>query len=329
MNPNYKLDKKDNEILSELDKNARQSNNRIGKKVKSSKEVIKYRIDKMIEQGAIIRFHTVIDYFKLRIVKYKLYLRLNASREKIEEIANYFFKHKNTEWVATCTGRWDIIIGFLVHNVNEFDDEILILMNKYAKHIQERAVTTTLYLAHHAREFLERDNKGAVKIVYHTSKDPQEKIDKIDEDILKAIANNARMPIVDIASKLKTTPRIIQYRLKELEKKGIILAYKVHLNPKAIGRMFCKAIIYLANINKKELDEFIDYSSSLKGAVWPQKVMGNWDFELDFELEDYEKFQEIILDLKERFPNIIKNYEFCIISKEYKLDLYPNCYPKF
>ena len=215
------MDVKDLKILAELDKNARESNNQIGKKVGLSKEVVKYRIDNLIKQGIIIRFHTVIDYFKLGIVKYKLYLRLNADKEKIDEIANYFFKHKNTEWVATCTGRWDLIIGFLVHNVNEFDDEVMTLMNKYSRFIQEKAVTATLYLAHHEREFLKK-NKEISKAVYHTSKDKQEKIDKIDDEILKIIANNARIPLVDIAEKLRKTPRIIQYHLRELEKKGII-----------------------------------------------------------------------------------------------------------
>ena len=52
-------------------------------------------------------------------------------------------------------------------------------------------------------------------------------------------------------------------------------------------------------------------------------------FELDFELDDYDSFQEIILNLKEKFPDLIRNHEFCITSKEFKLDLYPNAYQEF
>ena len=90
MEQNYKSDTKDTKILAELDRNARQSNNQIGKKVGLSKEVVKYRVDKMIENKIIIRFHTVINYFKLGIVKFKLYLRfVNANKEKLEEIGNY------------------------------------------------------------------------------------------------------------------------------------------------------------------------------------------------------------------------------------------------
>lgn len=328
MEVKYQLDTKDRKILSELDVDARQSNSQIGKKVGLSKEVVKYRIDRLIENGIILRFHTVINYFKLGIVKFKLYLRLtNANKEKLEEIGQYFYKHNKTEWVVITTGRWDMIIGFLVHNVNEFDDEVQIVLNKFSNYIQDKAVTTTIYLAHHTREFLRnKSTKEISKIVYHTTKDRQEKIDDIDEEIIKIITNNARIPITEIAKKLNTTSRIVQYRLKELERKKIILAYKVHLDPKAMGRIFCKTIIYLANTTQNRLNSFMDYASSLPGAIWPQRVIGNWDFELDFELENYDKFQNIMLDLKEKFPDIIRNHEFCIVSKEFKLDLYPNCY---
>ncbi|MEK6872579.1 MAG: hypothetical protein AABW90_01030 [Nanoarchaeota archaeon] len=92
-------------------------------------------------------------------------------------------------------------------------------------------------------------------------------------------------------------------------------------------RIFCKAIIYLNITNKNRIEEFIKYSSFLPGVVWPQKVLGSWDFEIDFELEDYDTFQNIILQLKENFSDIIKDYEFCIVSREFKLDLFPDARP--
>lgn len=329
MNKKIKLDSKDLKILIELDKNARQSNNQIGKKVRLSKEVVKYRIDNLIEKGVILRFHTVINYFKLGIMKFKLYLRLtDINKEKIDSIGESFVKNKKTEWVVNTTGKWDFIVGFLVDNVNEFDDELQIVLNKFSKYIQDKAVTTTLYLAHQKREYLGKNsNKEILDVVYHTLKDKQEKINEIDENIIKLLTNNARMSIVEIARRIKTTPRVVQYRISDLEKRRIILAFKVQIDPRKIGRIFCKAIIYLANTTQENINKFAGYASSLPDAVWPQRILGNWDFELDFEIESYDKFQEIILDLKEKFPDIIRDHEFCIVSKEYKLDFYPGCYP--
>ena len=111
----HKLDRKDRKLLAQLDMDARQSNNQIAKKVGLSKEVVKYRIDRMIQHRLIYRFHTVINYFKLGISKFKLYLRFtNVNKEKLEEIAQYFSNKNDTEWVVLTTGRWDLIVGFLV-----------------------------------------------------------------------------------------------------------------------------------------------------------------------------------------------------------------------
>lgn len=324
----YTLDTKDCQIIAQLDMDARQSNNQIAKKLSLSKEVVKYRIDRLIKNRVILRFHTVINYFRVGIVKFKLYLRLtNANNLKIEEICNYFYTHTNTEWVVHTTGRWDIIVGFLVNNVNEFDDELLKLYGKFASHIQEKTVSITIYLAHQSREFLTNSSSPPIpSVVYHTTKDKQEIIDETDLHIIRLIVNNARLPITEIASTIKLTPRIVQYRIKELERKKIILAYKAHIDPKSIGRIFCKLIIYLSATTQTQVQSFIAFSSSLPGAVWPQRVLSDWDFELDLELESYDQFQDVILQLKEKFPNIIRNHEFCIVSKEFKLDFFPNCY---
>src|SRR3989338_11005313 len=134
MSNEYQLDTKDRKILSELDVDARQSNSQIGKKVGLSKEVVKYRIDRLIENGIILRFHTVINYFKLGIVKFKLYLRLtNVNEEKLNEIGKYFYDNPKTEWVVLTSGRWDLISGFLVKNVNEFDDEVQAILGKFTQ----------------------------------------------------------------------------------------------------------------------------------------------------------------------------------------------------
>jgi len=54
-----KIDKKDREILYQLDVNARQSLRSIGSKVGISKSVVQYRIDRMITEGIIKNFYTL------------------------------------------------------------------------------------------------------------------------------------------------------------------------------------------------------------------------------------------------------------------------------
>ena len=243
----YRLDKKDRKILYELDKNARQSNSQISKKVGLSKETVNYRIKKMESEGLILRYSTIINPFKVGFRKFKLYLRLrNASKQKIEEIGQYFNKHKKTEWVVFASGRWDIVVGYIVKDVNEFDEEMHKVLSRYSNFIQEKAAVTTIYLSHATREFL-YGNKEVKDYIYYEVTGKKQEIDGVDDKILKIIANNARISVVDIAEKLKSTPRIIQYKIKGLEKSGVIQGYKVTLDPHKMGNKFYKGIFYLGN----------------------------------------------------------------------------------
>jgi Lrp/AsnC family transcriptional regulator, leucine-responsive regulatory protein len=320
------LNTKDQKLLVELDENARRSNAEIGKRIGLSKETVKYRVDQLKENKVIIRFHTIINYFKVGITKHKLYLRLkNTNKKNLELIINYLYKNPKNEWIVHTTGRWDLIIGFLVNNTNELDDQIQNLLDEFGENILEKTITTTLVLTHVQRI---NDSKGKKthEVIIHTSKDPKEEIDTLDEKILQILANNARIPSTVLAQMTKSTPRVIGYRIKELEKKKIILGYKAHIEPQAIGKLSCKAIIQLKQAKRKETEEFVKATVALNGAVWPQRVLGNWDYEIDFEVANYNEFQERISEIKERFPNTINNIEFCITDKEYKLSIYPNAH---
>ncbi|MGV8150345.1 MAG: Lrp/AsnC family transcriptional regulator [Candidatus Woesearchaeota archaeon] len=321
-----KLDKKDSKILYELDQDARQSNSQIAKKVGLSKEVVNYRIKRLEEEKIILRYSTIIDMFRIGFHKYKLYLRLRgADKEKTEEIGEYFNNHKKTEWVVIGTGRWDVIANFWVKNVNEFDDEIKTFQNKYSTYIQEKTTVTTLQISHATREYLHEGKKNEKKYIDYTTESKIIALDNTDKEILKIIANNARIQVVDIAKIMKTTARIIQYRIREMEKKKVIIGYKVTIDPKKIGKVLTKAIFYTGSTTTQKLNSFMNYLHNLKQAIWPQRVLAPWEIELDMEVAGYEEFMEVMTQIKTDFASIILNTEFMFISKEYKLDFYAGC----
>lgn len=59
------MDKKDEKILIELIKNSRMSFKQLGKKVGLSREVVTYRVNKLIEEKIITDFHSIINIEKL------------------------------------------------------------------------------------------------------------------------------------------------------------------------------------------------------------------------------------------------------------------------
>ena len=320
------LDLKDRKILYQLDIDCRQSDSEIGKKVGLSKQTVAYRIKRLFKEWHITRFATVIDTYKLGFSKYKLFISLeNANREKIREIIDFLKQRKKTEWIATCSGKWDIIVGYIVKDVYEFEEAVKELDEKFSHFISSRETAFSLGVPHWRKDYL-LEHKERCPAVFQGGKKDDFKIDKIDEEIIKILVNNARMQITDISKRLNLTPRIVDYRIKNLKRNKIILISRIFLNLNKISWIYCKAILKFKNLTSERYNHFFSYCSHLKNLTYAINAIGAWDIELDFEIKDFNAFHNIMLDIRDRFYDMIKNYDYVIIINEDKLDYYPGCY---
>jgi DNA-binding Lrp family transcriptional regulator len=152
-------------------------------------------------------------------------------------------------------------------------------------------------------------------------------LDETDREILRIIANNARMPITKIAELAKTTPNVASHRIKKMEKSGVILAYRISFDLEAYDYEFCKSFIYLKNMNEKRIGEFIRYCKRHGNLLNVLTVFGSWDVELEFEVPNFEYFHNAMKEIRNHFSDIVKSYDSILISKEYKVDFMPGCYP--
>src|SRR3989344_2927099 len=107
-----KLDVKDKRILFELDRDCRQSNSEIARKVGLSKQVVGFRIQKLVENKVISSFFAVIDISKLGFTIHKNFLRLqNMTKEKEKEFIKYAKNYQDVVWASSCDGRYDFVFS--------------------------------------------------------------------------------------------------------------------------------------------------------------------------------------------------------------------------
>lgn len=317
-----KLDIKDKKILQALDLNSRATLAEIAKDVKLSKQVIDYRIKNLMKDEVINRFYTVIDFSKLGYTQYKLYLKFqNVSVEKEAEITDFWIKEKNVVWVASCRGLWDLAVSILAKDVNEFGDILGHFMNRYGSQVLEKDVLMTQRSPVFTRNHTSKD-KEKKRFVY-SGKTEDVKLDEIDKRILKLLSQNARMPLLDVMTRSKLTRDVVSYRVKKLAKEGIISQYRTLSNLDKAGQRLYKIILRLHSLTsekERQLEGFIE--SHPKGTQY-LKLVGSWDCEMEFEVESEEELHSILLDIRNRFSAIIRDYNTITIVKEHKLDYFP------
>lgn len=324
----FPLDLKDRKILFQLELNARASNTAIGRAVGLSKEVVNYRIHRLQSLGLLTRFATVVDTYKLGYVKFKLYLLLhNASPENRQELIAYLTNHKNTEWVASCSGRWDIIAGYIVDDVYQFNSCLSEVLNRFSTIIASKETTATLGVPHSRKEWLLGRAEAQLPFIQQGGAKGTYHLDQTDEELLRWLVNNARMPTIDLAERLKTTPRVVAYKLRHLRSSGIILLHRPSLDLTKLGMTFAKSFLYLHNMEEKRMAQLLAYCQRNPNLTYLINCIGPWDMELEFEIDSFEAFNRAMSDLRDNFPDLINHYDFVIVTNEHKLDYFPGCHP--
>jgi Lrp/AsnC family transcriptional regulator for asnA, asnC and gidA len=100
-------------------------------------------------------------------------------------------------------------------------------------------------------------------------------IDTFDNEIIRLLTENGRMPIGEISKRLNVTSPTIRKRIKNLEKNGI---FKVSglIDPSKHQEMIT-ALVAMSIQSYGKLDKILDKIAQLPNVVWAGVVTGRYD----------------------------------------------------
>jgi len=313
-----KLDLKDKKLLYELDKNSRQSNSEIGKKIRLNKNTVNYKIKRLENEGAILGYYTVIDNSKLGYFSFRSYLKFfNTTAEQEEKVINWLIKDDRVSVVSKIETIYDFMFMIWVKNVYEFDEFWKEFKRKFRKYFWNEKVDVFTSVYHFKRRYLSEENKiesfefiGENKIAEH---------DKFDLKILRLLAKNARMPLIEISKRLKTPPRTVAFRIKRLEKNKVIQAYRVNINLEKIGYEYYKLNMILNDF--ENYNKLLEFSKNHPNIIYFDRTLSELDFEIDVEVKNRQELLKLLKEVKSEFH--VRSVEILSFKEYYKLELLP------
>lgn len=307
-----KLDKLDWKILEILDWHGREPVSSIAKRVKANKDVVTYRIKKLEEAGIIVRYYPVLDMHKLGYYTYRLYFELEEMDEnKEKEFIHFLDKEINAGLIFRMDYPYRYGILLWTESIYNIEKIIIKIKRKLGKALLSYNHSIFCTFRVYPKDYL-FDKE------YHTtyrSLEPQEKVpyDKNDYQIAKELAKNARVSTVEVAKNLNIPQTTVSNKIKNLEKRGIIMGYRAEIDFIKLGYMNYFMEIYLeTNENLPQIEAWVN---SHKNTVWLQKIIGTCDIEVEVEVKDRVAFEALLNELREKFKNIRK---IIFWSQEYK-----------
>jgi len=308
------LDLLDRKILYELDLNARASARQIAKKVKSSKETINFRIKRLIKEKYIKGFYTIFNTSKLGMYYYKTFLKLNRTTPEIEKkIIGFISSYKTCAYLGSCEGLFDIIFLIMVENARQFKEFLTELKEKFGNYILEKDIHSVLSTHKLNQKFLY--NGTTSKHSFYQDNIEKIQMDKLDLKIMKILSTEARKGLVEMGEELKTDPKVIKYRMKNLEKKGIIISYTAALNFEKLELEFVQLNFSIKDLNK--IPSIIDFFDNTNKCLFALEILGSYDLTIELHVQNDKELRKIIEDFKEKFVEDYLNYDIFNIYKEH------------
>ena len=185
-------------------------------------------------------------------------------------------------------------------------------LNKFSSYILEREVTIGKNTIQYNRRWFYHDRLEPKEVDFGSMLESYP-IDETDNEILKYLGNNARLSVVELAKLIKKSVNVVHYRLRNLEKNKIIAGYKFALDK---------------NITEERRKKLIAFCKMHPDIINIVLCVGPWDMEIEFEVKNFDQFYDLMNEIKEKFQDIIKNYESVVFKDEPKQSFMPECYPQ-
>ncbi len=318
------LDKTDLKLLSELDDDARQTVSKIAKTLNTSQQVISFRINSLKRKEIISEYYSIINFTKLGYTSYRTMIRFsNINKQKHQEIIKYLTDHPNVLWLVDCGGRWDLLVNFLAKDIKQYSIMFNSFKSRFPQQIRNYDVLTTIDFVYPGRAYLfgrkpDKPNRPYVGI-------EREKVtlDNTDLNILKMISEDARLSSVIIGNHLGISSNTVMTRIKEMGKKGVLLGAKPLIHLENTPYRGYKALIKFQDITEEKEKSIISFLMEFENIVGIIRMVGMWDFELEIESEKQEDVVDMMRSLRDRFHDVIKEFEMFPLFHEYKYNFFP------
>ena len=317
-----RLDAKDRKILYELDYSARKPLSEIAGAVGLPKQSVSYRVKALEKNGVIRRYTVVVNSPLFGYFVYRIFLRFqNITSENEEELVKGILAHKNVVWAVSTSGRWDMQLIVLAKNNMHFGEILISLKKQIGPNLKEYIVSLGRGGFHFGRKYLS-ENPEVKQAIFGFDVE-QQKIDETDFGMLKLLAQDSSLSLRELAARLKLSPNGAKKRLEGLEKRGIIQFYRTWMDYEKLGRKFFKSVITLSDWSEKLQKSFISFCNEEPSIVYLVLCSGSSDMEIEAETLDETEFRALMVRFRNKFKDVVKDYEILNIYKEHKLIYFP------
>ena len=290
---------------------------------------VHYHLKRAREEG-VIRRGGLINLSLLGFQEYSIYFSLQPQKRSLRTIIyEEHAQHPRVGWIAQLGGVYEFGVSFIARSVGEVGAFLRELNAVHGDVFSKKEVlqnlSFSLFQKFSPRVGQMGDQRSSLtRGVEHGRIDT----DSIDQGILAALFHQDCSSHAQIARICKIPRTTVEYRLKQLQQKKVILGYILFINTRRCGLRTYRCHLFqrgLSNIRGR-LDSFIGKNPCAVNLV---ENVGSWDFDITLEVpgeQDALLFRDCLC---EEFADVLSDVQVVPVfdqttSKNFLNELLPN-----
>jgi DNA-binding Lrp family transcriptional regulator len=315
-----KIDVYDRKILFELDMDARIPASGIARKIRLPKETVNFRIRRLLQNGYISSFYTIVNGALLGYQYYKVFFRFKSMTPEMEvDLRDFLLAEKSCVNVRISDGFFDLCYVSMQRSPEDLKEFMFRFHRKFGAFIESRSMNQIINSYRLNQKFLYA-GKPSRKRVYH-GRTGGIVLSDINKQIISVLSTQARIRLIDISRKVGVDSQLVSYHMRNLERSGVIIGYFTSINMGVLKRSIVQVDVSLRN---PEISlKIIDFFDSTSYCIFASEMLGKYDLTVELSLENDGELRAIMQQFKEKFKDELMSYDVSRVYHEFVVNWSP------
>lgn len=294
----------------------------LAKKTRIKQHKIYYHLKRLLDQGTI-RPWPFINTYLLGYRQFQVYFSLESHEQKEKDkLLARIRETKNVVWLAELGGAFQYGMSICAHD----GDEVLKFLEDLASNLRggffKKAVSSVISFEQFQKKYISPADKSTTSLKIGYSPETIT-IDETDQKILSELYKIGTPNQQEIARRIGAPRSTIQYRLEQLEERGVIAGYTYLISGVKLGMQIYRFLVYMRGMRKGLSEEFYESCKEHPNIVTLVRCLGSWDYELGVEVSEPQQASSVLSQLHGQFGEYIHEIQLLSVFRQEASGLVP------
>lgn len=277
---------KDRAVLSAIQFRANATVAEIRKSCGLREHTVNYHLSRLKEAG-IARPVALIDVYRLGFCEYEVYFSLAAEEKKAaDRLLKHLSESPRVAWLAELGGGFQHAMTICAQTPREASDFLEGLAKRFGNIFFEKSIASIVSFSLFRKKYLGSSGKPPLEALTLGETPERVDIDETDRRIISTLFRSSYPSHRAMAQASGIARSTIEYRLKKLEEKGVILGYVYFINAAKIGMQAYKVLVYIKGLKEGVNASLYSFAMRHPNVVNFTRCLGSWDYEFTVEVQD-------------------------------------------